>query len=70
MVGGQRHSWEHGGIYMLQLRCWIMRLCLDLILTYNTRDTNGHNLHCSISLSSWLYLPPKISPNIRKSHLW
>jgi len=36
-------------------------LCLELLLMCSTRDINGH-------LSSGLYLAPKVSPNIRKSH--
>lgn len=63
MAGAQKHSWEHGGIYTFQLWCWIMCLCLKLILTYNTRDTNGHSLHHSVHFSSWLHLAPKEGPH-------
>lgn len=68
MAGAQKHSWEYGSIYTLQLQCWVRFLCLELILMCNTRDTNRHGLHHSVHLSSWLCLSPKVSPKI-KSHV-
>lgn len=60
MAGAPKYSWEHGGIYSLQLWCWIKCLCRGFLLTCNTRNTNGHSSH----LSSWLYLVPEVSPKI------